>query len=472
VPKWAVLRLALAKSLRIPTQPNEELDKFSSQNSYHLDQVTGRGKLMGEDGQPNDFTDAFCALLSVYHEEDLFQSGDRFQTLLQRHIRRGLREINLSWRENHDFYEYLYQELFSGTEFADNEIQKFEKELLNALMEIGVQAEIRDRKNGPRLTRYRIYLLDINQVDRLRRGLEKLSFSLGLHQQKISMEPTELHKVIAIDIPRPSHLWEKIPGSRLQEWIQSPPNAAELPVWVGVDTLGEAFCFDLAKTPHLFVGGSTNSGKSVCVHAIILSLLWKHSPQEIQICLIDPKEVEFSFYKDLPHLFNGTVIFKIEIVLRTLHSLKEEMEKRASEMAALGFQNFEDAKRAGKLNIPRIIVFIDELADLLMQSKESETFLIQLAHKGRFVGIHLVLSTQRPDAQTFSGLLRSNIPSRIALSVQKSSESKIILDETGAENLSGSGDMLVKIMGSPAVRVHGIHITADDIAACIKHQKR
>ncbi|MCP4112925.1 MAG: DndE family protein [Desulfobacteraceae bacterium] len=473
IPKWTVFRLALAKSLRVPTEPNDELDKVGSQGkSYHLEQVAGKGLGMSDNEQLKDFTDAFCAILSVYHNEDLFQDGERFNTLLQRHIRRGLQEINLSWRDNHDFHEFLYQELFADIDSSAKESLNLQENLLNALTEIGVRPEIREQISGPRLNRFHVYLPDINDMDRLRRGVEKISFSMGLRQQKVFLQSTEISKVIAIDVPRPPQFWQKITGANLKDWVQHPPENMTLPVWLGVDVLGNPFSFDLVQTPHLFVGGTTGSGKSVCLHSILLSLLWRYGSNNLQICLIDPKEVEFTFYKRLPHLLNGKVLFKVKNTLKVLNQLIDEMENRTSKLANLGFQNLEEGRKKGKLDMPRIAVFIEELADLLLQSRVTDELLVRLAQKGRAVGIHLIIATQRPDAETFSGLLRSNIPSRIALSVQKSSESKIILDEIGAERLSGPGDMLVKIIGSPLIRVHGIHVGPDDIAVCLKHITR
>ena len=155
-----------------------------------------------------------------------------------------------------------------------------------------------------------------------------------------------------------------------------------------------------------------------------------------------------------------------------LYQLSKEMERRETMLTKAGLRDLSEAEATGRLNLPRIVVFVEELADLLMQVEAAEKPLVRLAQKARATGIHLILATQRPDAETFSGLLRSNIPSRIAFTVQKSSESRIILDEIGAERLSGSGDMLVKLVGQESVRIHGVHVGSDDISKCVNDARR
>jgi S-DNA-T family DNA segregation ATPase FtsK/SpoIIIE len=468
MPKWNILRICLSISLRIPAEPDEALDRPQGKGSeYHLEQITGEGKDKNE-----DFTDAFCALLSTYHNEDLFKDRKRFLQLLQRHIRRGLREIQLTWRESHDFHEYLFQELFSDSFNFKKTSPFLEDNLKTALTEIGVNADIQKYINGPRLTRFMLHLPDVNDLDRLRRGLEKLSFSLGLGQQGVFMESTEEPKVISLDVPRPGNVWQHVTGSRMRQWLKNPPSSMVLPVWPGVDVLGEPFVFDITQAPHLLVAGTTGSGKSVCLHSILISLILRNSPETLQVCLIDTKKVEFKAYNSLPHNFNKTVITDVNDAVSVLEKLVDEMEKRNDYLSKLQARDLIECHARGMKDIPYIVVFVEEMADLLMQSEQAEEYLVRLAQKARSVGIHLVLATQRPDAETFRGLLRSNIPTRIALTVQKASESKIILDEVGAEHLLGKGDMLIKLIGSKVKRIHGVNIRYDDIAAAVKYVQR
>lgn len=476
LPKWAALRLALAISLRIPTEPSEELDMETRGKEIDLKQLTGLGQDKDNTntrrGQSRDFTDAYRVLLSVYHNQDLFGDDEQFRVLLQRHIRRGFREMRTSWRESHDFHEYLFQELFSDASRQSHyDVDLLEDRLLDALMQIGIHAEIRDSLSGPRITRTLIYLKDVHDLDRLRKGLEKISFTLGLRNQGIFMRPTDTPKVVALDVPRPPETWQRILGADLRQWISEPPSGARLPVWPGVDVLGRPFVMDLSLAPHLLVAGTTGSGKSVCLHSFLTALL-RQNRDLLQICLIDPKKVEFSYYDNVPHLWGQKVFNEPDEMAGVLLQLSQEMERRESLLSNAGLRDLSEAEAKGRLNLSRIVVFVEELADLLMQVEAAEKPLVRLAQKARATGIHLILATQRPDAVTFSGLLRSNIPSRIAFTVQKSSESRIILDEVGAEHLSGSGDMLVKLVGKESVRIHGVYVGSDDISKCVNDARR
>lgn len=471
-PKWIVLRLALSQSLRIATPPDDFLDRIEDRKGggeYHLEQVTGQGKPQGEDGVRIDYDDAIRALLSVYHEQDLFNDEIAYRRLLQRHIRRGLREFRNGWRESHDFHEYLYQELFAD-QVVENQAQPdLDTDLERGLSEIGVEGELRDSLPGPRITRFLIFLPNVNDLDKLNRGVGKLNFFLGLQNQGVFISNTSESKLVAVDVPRSRETWKTIPGSQLAEWIDRHEGNERLPIWPGVDVLGNPLALDLAEAPHLLVGGTTGSGKSVCLHSILVSILRNPSKSPVRFCLIDPKQTEFEPYRRLPSeaLFSGKVVNDPADALEILSELLREMESRTRKLVELGVRDIREAHEKGATDLPFLLVFVDELADLLMQSRQAEEPLIRLAQKARTTGIHLVLATQRPDAATFSGQLRSNIPSRIALTVQKSSESKIILDETGAEKLTGGGDMLVKTAHVELTRVHGVRVMADDIAAAI-----
>lgn len=466
-PKNRVIKLAIARSLQIPTEPDHAFDRMDKAGKpYDLEQVTGRGVR-----NEVDYDDAVCALLSCYHGQDLFADDAAYTRLLQRHMRRGFEEIRRSWRQGHDFHAYLYQDLFSGLDTApEAEEEDSGEQLVRALADIGVAGEIREAVTGPRLTRFKVYLEDVNQHDRLKRGLDKLALSLGLQESGVSLGAGEGPKVVSIDVPRSEENWKRITGDLLRQWLnEAPAGDSLLPVWPGVDVLGQPFSFDLAAAPHLLVAGTTGSGKSVCLHAFILSLMGRLDPKDLKLVLIDPKRVELASYGGAPHLHGDPVHDRAETAVEVLEGLVEEMESRTSALQEAGAVNLEEARRSGKLDLPYVAVFVEELADLFAQTQEVEQSLVRLAQMARAVGIHLVLATQRPDAQTFTGLLRSNIPARIALAVQKASESKIILDEPGAEKLLGKGDMLIrKQAGAEAVRVHGVAVGRDDIAYALR----
>jgi S-DNA-T family DNA segregation ATPase FtsK/SpoIIIE len=257
----------------------------------------------------------------------------------------------------------------------------------------------------------------------------------------------------------------------LYTWLAQAPAEWRLPAYLGEDVGGDGVGFDLASAPHLLIGGTTGSGKSVCLHALLLSLLQRHSPERLQLLLIDPKRVELAPYAKLPHVIGQQVLCDAPDALSSLQQLVDVMNQREATLASLGARDIDDP-RAASQGWARIVVIVEELADLILQSGAIEEPLVRLAQKARASGIHLVLATQRPDAQTFSGLLRSNIPSRIALTVQKATESRIILDDVGAEQLLGKGDMLVKLIGQPLIRVHGVLIGHDDIAQGVARAKR
>ncbi len=469
-PKYRMLRLALSKSLRMPTHPESDFDKISPSangSSYWLKQVTGKGTDQDSTGHL-DFDDAVRALLSVYHNEDLFVSESRYTRLLQRHIRRGLREIRTSWNRSHNFVNWLRQELLPenapSTGIVNTEGNT--EALADALTEIGVQAELRQSHQGVRLDRHSLYLSNSHHLDQLRKGLGKLAFRLGVPDDSVTLTVSNQPGVVDLDIPRAAARWHSVSPDRLFAWADR-PHTETLPIWLGQSPLGDDVAMDLAAAPHIFVAGVTGSGKTVCLYSMLVSLLATLSPDQLQLALIDPKGTEMSAFGNIPQLFGRMVAKSVVDAAEILTGLVEEMDSRNRLFTELGVRNIDEASE--KTGMPRIVLVVEELADLFMQSRELETPLVRLAQKSRSAGIHLILATQRPDAATFSGLLRSNIPVRIALRVQKRTESKIILDQGGAEALLGKGDMLVRLTDRPKlVRVHGANIGNSEIAAAIK----
>lgn len=462
---WTVLRLALALSLKQTTAPDESFDVLEGgqDGEYTVELLTGSSQKESE-----GFVDAFRVLLSVYYQQDLFDDKDDklYARLLQRHIRRGLREIHTSWRESHDFHEFLYQEFFASQqgEVHNTHVQSSDS-LLHALEEFGLNAEITETREGPRVTRYLVRLKDAEDYGRLERRLEDLGFTLGLKEAGIFLSPAGEPKTVLLDVPRPPQQWKQVGANLLGSWAAP---AMGLPVLLGVDVEGKPIVYDLAEAPHLLVAGTTGSGKSVCLHALLLSILITRPPQKAQLVLIDPKRVEFTPYQGVSSLYAPVITEGIEAA-RCLKGLVREMESREKLLASRGVREWGEMDDSAP---PRLVVIVEELAELLAQAPESEESLVRLAQKARAAGIHLVLATQRPDAATFSGLLRANIPSRIALTVQKGADSRIILDEMGAEKLLGKGDMLVKWLGGKTTRVHGINLTPDDISVYLRQTRK
>lgn len=421
------------------------------------------------------------------HGDERLDSMDAFRAAVRKHWHRGATLLMDDWKASNGNYDKFLETLINrraelpdvaSENHGNKKDQTFKAEkpqdnsaqLLKALADIGVAVEIKGLVHGPRVTRYKVFLSDVNQLDKLRRGLERLSLSLNLQGAQPTITHGDEAKTVNLDVPRPQNTWHSVPFSKLREWAASTPiDDEKLIVFPGVDVLGNPYSFDLAAAPHLLVGGTTGSGKSVCLHSLILSMILRLPPNMLQLALIDPKQVEFSAYQESNYL-HGEIATDAATARECILELVVEMEARYQAFKSSGVTNIYEARKKG-FALPYIVVFIEELADLLMQDKEIEGHIIRLAQKARAAGIHLVIATQRPDAKTFSGLIRSNIPARIALTVQKSTESNIILDESGAELLLGSGDMLVKAKpGGQADRVHGVRATRADIEAVLRER--
>ncbi|CAB3752436.1 FtsK/SpoIIIE domain-containing protein [Paraburkholderia humisilvae] len=345
-------------------------------------------------------------------------------------------------------------------------------QLTKALDELGIKIQIKEVVHGPRLTRYRVLLVKLGDLGKLNRSIPQLGLAMNLGRAEATVSNGDEPKTVFIDLPRPRSTWKTVGMERLREWSQKmPADANKLFLYAGVSVTGEDVSFDLSAAPHLLVGGTTGSGKSVCLHSFILSLLSLHGPDSLQLALIDPKQVEFKPYEKLRNLYRGEVATEAATAKEMLAELVTEMEARYSLFNRIGVANIPEARKKGQ-KIPSIVVFIEELADLVMVDKNIEPLLERLAQKARAAGIHLVLATQRPDADTFSGLIRGNVPCRVALTVQKGTESTIILDEKGAESLLGQGDMLIKLQGESPRRAHGVLVETDNVVQFVSHLSR
>ncbi len=461
--QWPAARLALARSLQIAEAPDPV--RFAEQSGVrggseiHAAQLTGEGS-----DDRSDYTDVYRALLSIYTGQDLFADEEAFHLHLQAHVRRGIQEITEQWTEEGSFADYLLRELLyevgEPTAFGEPAADLAER-VTRILGQIGVGARVVRTADGPRITRFEMELAELEDLDRLRKGLGKIGFALGWGNNAVTSSLAPGERRVHLSIPRPTSTWRTVDWLQVRDELASPrARNMALPVCIGTDVLGDPFLFDLAEAPHLFVGGTTGSGKSMCLHALLLSLLTGSVQPEL--LLVDPKAVEFNAYAGNRNVRGGAPITGADDVLEALDALVAEMGERQNRMAALDVRNIAEANALGA-GLRRIVAVIDELGDLFMTKREIETPLIRLAQKARSAGIHLVLATQRPEAATFPGLLRSNVPSRIALTVQKASESRIILDEGGAEALLMRGDMLVRLAGRPSERAHGCRVTTQDI---------
>ena len=378
-------------------------------------------------------------------------------------------EIASGWGENAGFPDYLLRELFyeagGATVAVGGGSDELAERIARILGQIGVGARVEETVEGPRITRFTLELAQLDDLDRLRKGIGKIAFALGWGENAVTSSLAPGERRVFLSVPRPAAAWRTVDWSQVKGSLRS-ERAGEfaLPICVGTDVLGDPFLFDLAEAPHLFVGGTTGSGKSMCLHALLLSLI--SGPAAPELLLIDPKAVEFTAYANHPDVRGGGPVIGADDALSALEALVEEMGERQERLRALDARNIAEANARGA-GMRRVVAVVDELGDLFLSRREIETPLIRLAQKARSAGIHLVLATQRPEAATFPGLLRSNIPSRIALTVQKSAESRIILDEVGAESLLMRGDMLVRLAGRPTERAHGCRVTSQDIQEAV-----
>src|SRR3712207_2977175 len=258
---------------------------------------------------------------------------------------------------------------------------------------------------------------------------------------------------------------------------EAPKGWSPLTVWLGKDIAGKAIGTDLAKQPHVLVAGTTGSGKSGCVNAMLSSILLRATPNEVRLVLVDPKQVELNHYEHVPHLLTP-VVTSPRLAANVLANLIKEMEQRYAVMSRARARNLVELnrirEREGERPLPYILCVIDELADLMMVAPgEVEDAIIRLAQKSRAVGIHLLLATQRPSADIITGMIKANVPARIAFAVSSQTDSRVILDQNGAESLLGQGDMLFRPAGeSRTARIQGAFIAEEEIERVTDHWRK
>ena len=344
----------------------------------------------------------------------------------------------------------------------------------------GIKATVERAEIGPSVTKYEVKPAVGVRVNRISNLADDLALALAAKDVRIEA-PIPGKSLVGIEVPN-----SEIATVTFRElWDQSKTDASKLlEIPLGKAVNGSVRFFDLAKMPHLLVAGSTGSGKSVAVNGIIASILMKARPDEVKFMMVDPKMVELSVYNDIPHLLIP-VVTNPRKASRALQKVVDEMENRYELFSKVGARNIAgyNAKVAEynaqseykQVPLPLIVVIVDELADLMMvASKEVEDAIIRLGQKARAAGIHMILATQRPSVDVISGLIKANVPSRIAFAVSSGTDSRTILDENGAEKLLGRGDMLFKpIDENHPVRLQGSFISDEDverIVAFVKNQ--
>lgn len=344
------------------------------------------------------------------------------------------------------------------------------------LEEFGIQAEVTGIRKGPVITMFEILPAPGVKLAKITNLADNIALRLAASSVRI-VAPIPGKHAVGIEIPNKRRSLVSF-GELLQEESFYADNVA-IPIAVGKDIPGEAQIIDLTKTPHLLIAGATGSGKSVCVNSIICSILYRRSPAEVRLILIDPKIVELKFYNDIPHLLTP-VITDPKRAFQALQYLLYEMERRYSLLDALGVRDVNGYNAKIKRRhlatepLPYIVVLIDEFADLMATSgKELESTVARLAAMSRAVGIHLVLATQRPSTDVITGLIKANIPSRIAFMVASKIDSRIIIDAVGAEKLLGRGDMLFTSAWDPfPVRMQGAFLSDEEVERVVEQVKQ
>ncbi len=340
--------------------------------------------------------------------------------------------------------------------------------LVQTLAHFGVDATIVGQISGPRVVRYELQLAPGTKVSKVAGLKDDLSYALATTEIRI-LAPIPGKQAVGVEIPNLSprlvtlgDIYDDLPGA-----------ASPLSVWLGKDISGNAVWTDLARMPHLLIAGTTGSGKSGCINAILTSILLRATPDDCRMILIDPKRIELNYYESIPHLLTPVVSSPKE-ASAVLQNVVAEMERRYERLSLVRARSLPEANRAfrqrGEDPLPYLLVVIDELADLMMISPQAvEDAIIRLAQKSRAVGIHLVLATQRPSVDVITGMIKANVPSRIAFAVSSQTDSRVILDTAGAESLLGQGDMLFKPLGTSRLqRVQGAYVSEDEVALVVE----
>ncbi|HET6884747.1 MAG TPA: DNA translocase FtsK, partial [Rubrobacteraceae bacterium] len=341
-----------------------------------------------------------------------------------------------------------------------HDVEETSRRLTQSLSALGVEAQVVRAVVGPRVTRYELRLGSGVKVGKVRNLQQDIAYALAATEVRI-LAPIPGKSAVGVEVPntRPAQVTL---GDVFLEYPEG--NDWTLPVGLGKDISGRAVFFDLADMPHLLVAGTTGSGKSVMLNALLTSLLLTTDPRQVKMVLIDPKRVELSHYARIPHLITP-VVTDVKKAANALAWAVAEMERRYEVLEKKGVRSLHGYNARSEVQMPYVVIVIDELADLMMQAAAKvEDAVIRTAQKARAVGIHLVVATQRPSVDVITGMIKANIPSRVAFAVSSQVDSRVILDSVGAEALLGMGDMLFKpVSAVRASRVQGAFISEREV---------
>ena len=346
--------------------------------------------------------------------------------------------------------------------------------LQKTLYSFGVQAKVENVSVGPAITRYELKPAEGVRVSKIANLADDIALNLAAETIRIEA-PIPGKQAVGIEVPNKEkevvHFREIIESKEFKE------NKSKLTVGLGKDVAGNVQLADIAKMPHVLIAGSTGSGKSVCINTIITSIIYNAKPSEVKFVMVDPKVVELSVYNGIPHLLIP-VVTDPKKAAGALAWAVQEMDNRYNVFAQKGVRDLKGynaliEKENGQGKLPQIVIIIDELADLMMvAAKEVEDSICRLAQKARAAGMHLIIATQRPSVDVITGIIKANIPSRIAFSVSSQVDSRTILDQIGAEKLLGKGDMLYFPSGAPKpTRIQGAFVSDDEVEKIVSFVK-
>jgi S-DNA-T family DNA segregation ATPase FtsK/SpoIIIE len=340
---------------------------------------------------------------------------------------------------------------------------KVATQLVEALGHFGIESKLVGTVAGPHVTRFELQLAPGTKMSKVSQLKDDLAYALASTDIRI-LAPIPGKQAVGVEVPNINRAMVRL-GDVYQPL---PKDWSPVSVWLGKDIAGKAIGTDIAKMPHLLVAGTTGAGKSGCINTLLCSILLASTPNEVKLVLIDPKQVELNLYEQIPHLLTP-VVTSPRMAANVLNNLIREMEQRYTLMSAYKCRNIvelnDKRRKEGEATLPYILCVIDELADLMMVAPaEVEDAIIRLAQKARAIGIHLLLATQRPSADIITGMIKANVPSRIAFAVSSQTDSRVILDQNGAESLLGQGDMLFSPIGSSKLqRIQGAYVTEEEI---------
>ena len=353
------------------------------------------------------------------------------------------------------------------------DIKKNAATIEKTLESFGIQAKVSEVNLGPSVTQYALELTEGTKIAKITALQNDLALSLAASTGTVRIEaPIAGRSLVGIEVPNYSPTLVSLKSILTSEIIQSV--RSKLVVALGHNVAGEPVVADIARWPHILIAGSTGSGKSVLIHSFLASILFRATPDEVRFILVDPKRVELTQYNGIPHLLTP-VIVETEKVVSSLKWSVAEMEKRYKLFAQVGARNLQDFnQKSAATSLPFIIIVVDELADLMaFAATEVESLITRIAQMSRATGIHLVLSTQRPSVDVITGLIKANIPARIALNVSSSIDSRVIIDSVGAEKLLGRGDLLyLPPESSKPQRIQGVFVSDAELNLIIDYWKK